>query len=141
VADEQGYIYQRQQLSAAELHDLVSSATQGWASDPTDLWQISAGKKLEQLGDEGRATVGVQEFRWRRTDETTYDALCLSLLVEAPAGFVLLSDRKQWRVRPTTCRQPGARLPPSADTDLPAVAFLAPNGAVQFVALIDGKNR
>lgn len=139
MADAQGYIYRRQHLSAAELHDLIGGAIQGWAAEPTQLWQISASTALSELGDEGRATVGLQEFRWRRTD-TTYDVLCLSLLAEAPAGFAPLSDRNQWSVRSTACRKPRDERTSTTDEDLPAIAFLAPNGVVQFVALIDRKN-
>lgn len=141
MADGQGYIFHRQHLSAGELNDLVTSATQGWAAEPTHLRQVSKGKALSELGDEGRATVGLQEFRWRRTAATTYDVLCLSLSAEAPAGFAPLSGQKQWDIRSTTCRKPGDGRTPATDEDLPAIAFLAPNGAVQFVALIDGKSR
>lgn len=140
MADGQGYIYRREQLTAAELHDLVGSATQGWAAEPTSLWEASDSRALHTLGDEGRATVGVQEFRWRRSAADGYDVLCLSLSAEAPAGFAPLSDQKPWRIRSTACRKPGPGRTPQTDHELPATAFLSSNGAVQFVALIDAQS-
>jgi hypothetical protein len=138
VADQQGYIYHRQHLLAADLGVLITNDAQGWAAEPTCLWKMD---DSSELGDEGRATVGMQEFRWRRTADDRYDVLCLSLSAEAPVGFERLPHYERWAIRRTTCREPGPGRTPDTDAERPAIAFLALNGAVQFVALIDENTR
>jgi hypothetical protein len=149
VAEQQGYIYRRQQVPAAELHGLLGEDAKGWAATSIELWRVSGS---QEFGYEGRATVGVQEFRWRSTvgvqefhgrsaGDDTYDVLCLSLSAEAPCGFEPLPGQPRWSVRPTTCREPGQERAPYTDPEIPALAFLAPNGAVQFVAQIDASTR
>ncbi|HEX6290118.1 MAG TPA: hypothetical protein VFZ66_13050 [Herpetosiphonaceae bacterium] len=133
MAEREGYIYRRPSVSEEEVRALVAGTTRGWAATSTRLWIIQRDTAW-QPGAEGRALVDGQELRWRRTGDGRYDLLCLSLSADPPPGFKPLRDDHGWHVESTNGYDPGGSI--DNDTPLAATAFLAPSGAVQFVALI-----
>jgi hypothetical protein len=88
---------------------------------------------------DGRAFGPTGEVRWRCTADDTFDMLLLTLDATPPAGFVPLlpAPGVPWRIMPTCVRWQVLSLPGATDDqDTPATAFLAPDGSIQFVALI-----
>ena len=141
MAERRGYIFRRSGATAEELRALLGAVEWGWAWTPADMYD--AGRKDDLLrGNEGRACRDKLEVRWRRGDKG-YDLLVLALEELAPEGFApLLAGGYAWRTAETTLRlQRPAAVAGEADEELPATSFIAPDGAVQFVALIDSAER
>jgi hypothetical protein len=94
-------------------------------------------------GHEGRACRDGLEIRWRQAppgaEERRYDLLVLALERQELPGFAPLpADGTPWRTETTTIRlQHPAATAGVQDEPLAATAFIAPDGSVQFVALIE----
>jgi hypothetical protein len=141
VAERTGYVFRRSGVTAEELRALLGAVERGWAWTPADMYD--AGRQDDLLrGNEGRACRDNLEVRWHCGD-SGYDLLVLALEELALAGFApLLADGYAWRTAQTTLRlQRPAAVAGESDEELPATSFIAPDGAVQFVALIDSAER
>jgi hypothetical protein len=149
VADRAGYIYRRAGVSADELRDLLGPESVGWAWTPAFMYTRGAHRDDDLLrGAEGCAHHAGIELRWRRTNALPkppmYDVLALALTElseETLPGFAPLPpDGTPWQTEPTRMRlQHPLGDPPKEGDDEPRAAtnFLAPDGSVQFVALIE----
>lgn len=131
MAERPGYIYRHPQATAEQLDALINGMERGW------VWSSAAMEPLIHAKSplayaEGRALSGDREVRWRRLDDG-YDVLMLTVAARELPGFTPLppSGGGVWRVRPLA----GYHL--QRGDDVPATAFLASDGAIQFVALLD----
>lgn len=129
MAEQLGYVYRAAGVSAERLRALIGTPRLGWGWTPGDMYDISRGHDLLR-GDEGRAAADAMEIRWRRRG-ATYDVLVLALAPQDLAGFAPVGDAHGWAVRPT--RWLRSSLSEEGDA---ATSFHAPDGSVQFVALI-----
>ena len=130
---EVGYIYRRANTSGDALRALLAGAKRGWTWTPATMQTLAeSGSPLSN--DEGRAFNQDMEVRWTRRGGA-YDVLVLALREQDLQDFTRLRPSiGDWVVHPTTYRlqRPAA----TDDETVDATAFLAPDGAMQFVALI-----
>ena len=154
MTERTGYIYRRANAPLEVLRELLASARHGWSWTSADLFDASRGDNL-LLGAEGRAGDGAREIRWRRNPDAGpeeqrkgdggegYDLLVLALVEQDLVGFtLLLAGDAPWRTRPIAYRL--YRMPTASDQpdNTPAAtAFVAPDGSIQFVALIGAAER
>ncbi|GIV96497.1 MAG: hypothetical protein KatS3mg057_1154 [Herpetosiphonaceae bacterium] len=131
---QRGYVYQGQDLRPEALRALLKTPRRGWAWTPARLSSLKQDHE-PALEDEGRAALDDMEIRWRRTG-ASYDVLVLALSEQQLEGFQPLTPAGgAWRVRPASYGLQGSG--PRSVERVEATCFLAPNGAIQFVALID----
>jgi hypothetical protein len=126
---------------AATLRSLLDACTEGWAWDARTLVRGLAQVQASlPWCTEGRAFSQTRDIRWQRRSER-FDVLLLTLTEPLPAGFVPLlpAPDQVWQTQPTAlCWQVApVPMPGVPDATYPATAFLAPDGSIQFVALID----
>jgi hypothetical protein len=138
-----GFIYRRKQAQAADLRNLLAQIDpktflHGWTWDPTQMHSLATG--IDPLAcQEGRAANNQLELRWRKEGKA-YDILLLSLKEQQFAGFepltAVASHESSWQVefRPYRLRRPAEA---QNDNIIQSACFIAPNGATQFVALIN----
>lgn len=139
MVERGGYIYRRPGATATELRELLGAARRGWGWTPADMYDAARGDDLAR-GDDGRACRDNLEIRWRRAGRQVdrYDLLVLALAEQELPGFAPLpTGGAPWRTMPTTIRlrRPAATAG-EEDEELAATEFIAPDGSVQFVALI-----
>ena len=154
MPDRPGFIYRRAGVSSAELRALLGADSRGWSWTPAFMYTRGARRDDDLLrGAEGCAYRPGVEIRWRPAaraatdasdsapDDAGYDVLVLMLVDQPPDGFQpLLANGAAWRVEPTVVHvQHALGGAPGSDADEPraATSFIAPDGAIQFVALID----
>ena len=150
MAERIGYIYRRADVGHDDLRSMVGADSTGWSWTPAFMYTRGARRDDDLLrGDEGCARRGDSEIRWRRISErdaaARYEVLVLALAEQALDGFApLLAGDAPWRVAPTSVRLQhplGDQTDATGDEPHAATCFLAPDGSVQFVALIGDDER
>jgi hypothetical protein len=149
MAERSGYIYRRAGVGRDELRALLGGDSRGWAWTPAFMYTRGARRDDDLLrGAEGCAHREGVEIRWRpaaqppeRADDQRYDVLLLALAPLELAGFTPVPpDGTPWHVLPMSVRlqHPLGDTPGNnADEPCAATCFVAPDGAIQFVALIE----
>jgi hypothetical protein len=149
MPERSGYIYRGADVSRDELRALLGADSRGWAWTPAFMYTHGARRADELLrGADGCAHRDGIEIRWRpaaqpavRAGEQRYDVLVLALAPLDLAGFTPVPpDGAAWQVQPMNLRLQhplGDSPATSADEPRAATGFVAPGGAIQFVALIE----
>lgn len=155
MAERIGYIYRNPDASHGELRDLLGSDSTGWSWTPAYMYTRGAQRNDHLLRDEreyeeGQALRQGIEIRWRaiRPGQQSagaggkrYDVLLLSTQAQSLPGFVpILPDGTPWRITTTRMRLQhplGAATEQDQDETRAATCFTAPDGSIQFVALLE----
>jgi hypothetical protein len=155
MAERNGYIYRNMNASPDELRNLLASDSTGWSWTPAYLYTRGAQRndhllRGEQEYEEGHALRQDMEIRWKappaerqsaEAGSKRYDVLLLSTSPQSRPGFVPIPpDGAPWRTTHSRMhlQHPlGAAANPPQDETRTATCFIAPDGSVQFVALLE----
>lgn len=158
MAERKGYIYRNMNASRDELRNLLANDSTGWSWTPAYLYTCGEQRKDhllrgEQEYEEGHALRQGIEIRWKAIQPERrstgigakrYDVLLLSTSAQSLPGFVPIPpDGAPWRITDTTLRLQhplGAAAEQDRDEMRAATCFVAPDGSVQFVALLGPSN-
>ncbi len=154
MAEAKGYICRNMNASIDELRILLGDSS-GWSWTPAYLYTHGAQRndhllRGEHEYEEGHALRAGVEIRWKaigpREQETAssakrYDVLLLSTSAQSLPGFVPVpSDGTPWRIAKTSMHLQHPLGKPAGigqDETRAATCFIAPDGSVQFVALLE----
>lgn len=155
MAERTGYIYRNMNASRDELRDLLAGDSTGWSWTPAYLYTRGAQRndhllRGEQEHEQGHALRQGIEIRWKAIQPDPqsaeaggkrYDVLLLSTRMQSLPGFVPIPpDGAPWRITAATMHlQHPLGVAATQDQDEPraATCFIAPDGSVQFVALLE----
>lgn len=154
MSEREGYIYRNLNASQDQLRDLLANDSTGWSWTPAYLYTCGAQRndhllRGEREYEEGRALRPGIEIRWRAiaahspqtaSSAKRYDVLVFSAQEQSLPGFLPVPpDGAPWRIATTAIylQHPlGTAAESGHDESCAATYFFAPDGSVQFVALL-----